>query len=260
MSLEAYPEPSFVVCGAGTGGTSATLGRYVRYKGMHTSIVCADPENSVFLDYFVSGDAALTTTQPGRIEGIGRNRVEKSFLRGCVDAMVRVPDAFSMGAVLFLEEFLGRRVGSSTGTNFCAALTMALHMVADGVEGSIVAILCDGGERYAGTVYNREWRREKGLDEAVMRAKAAITNLCCSACTAPEEEGGEGKAGSGGGAGSGVGGGAGSGAAASAGAGGSAGGKGCGWCPSPGELVLSSSSLARAAHDWPCSVVLKKDE
>lgn len=132
MSKEQYSEPTFVVCGAGTGGTSATLGRYVRYKGLSTSIVVADPDNSVFTPYFTTGDRSLTCTTPGKIEGIGRGRVEASFIRTCVDAMVHVPDTYSMGAVLFLEGFLGRRVGSSTGTIFCAALTMALHMVADG--------------------------------------------------------------------------------------------------------------------------------
>lgn len=91
----------------------------------------------MFTSYYESGNRALTCTTPGKIEGIGRGRVEASFIRTCVDGMVQVPDPHSMGAVLFLEEFLGRRVGSSTGTIFCAALTMALHMVADGKAVSI---------------------------------------------------------------------------------------------------------------------------
>ena len=174
MAREAHPEPTYVVCGAGTGGTSATLGRYVRYKGLRTCVVVADPDNSVFSSYYESGDATLTTAGPGRIEGIGRTHVERSFIRGAVDAMVRVPDAFSMGAVLFLEDFLGRRVGASTGTIFCGALTMALHMAADGCAGSIVAILCDGGERYAGTVFSPQWREQQGLEGAVQAAKARV--------------------------------------------------------------------------------------
>lgn len=32
MSLEAYPVPKYVVVSAGTGGTSATIGRYIRYN------------------------------------------------------------------------------------------------------------------------------------------------------------------------------------------------------------------------------------
>ncbi len=32
MAKEEHPAPEWIVCGAGTGGTSATLGRYTRYK------------------------------------------------------------------------------------------------------------------------------------------------------------------------------------------------------------------------------------
>ena len=179
MARETHAEPTYVVCGAGTGGTSATLGRYVRYKGLRTCIVVADPDNSVFYDYFCTGDASLHNATPSLIEGIGRGRVEKSFIRTSVDAMVHVPDSFSIGAVLFLEDFLGRRVGASTGTIFCAALTMALHMVAEGIEGSLVAILCDSGDRYLNTIYCPVWRVAKGLDESAMVAKKHIAALCC---------------------------------------------------------------------------------
>ena len=32
MALERHPVPAWIVVGAGTGGTSATIGRYVRYR------------------------------------------------------------------------------------------------------------------------------------------------------------------------------------------------------------------------------------
>jgi cysteine synthase A len=227
MAREAHPEPAFVCCGAGTGGTSATLGRYVRYKGLRSCVVVADPENSVFFDYFQSGDAAARSATPSIIEGIGRTHVERSFIRTSVDAMVRVPDAMSIGAVLFLEDFLGRRVGASTGTIFCAALTMALHMAADGRAGSIAAILCDSGDRYSGTVYSAAWREARGMEAAVAAARARVAALCCPR-------------------GSGGGGGGGGGAAE----GGSSGGAPCGYCP-PDVIV--------AAADWPCKAVTRPD-
>ena len=176
MSLEPHPIPAYIVCGAGTGGTSATLGRFVRYRGVPTSIVVADPERSAFFEYFRTGDAGVLTCGegPGRIEGIGRPQVEPSFVRTAVDAMIRVPDAFSVGAMLYLERILGRRVGGSTGTIFCATLTLAEHMRATGATGSIVGILCDGGERYADTLYSQSWRVEKGLGDAAASATAAV--------------------------------------------------------------------------------------
>ncbi len=54
---------------------------------------------------------------PSRIEGIGRPRVEPSFLSGVVDRMVAVPDAASIAAARHVSAVLGRRVGPSTGTN-----------------------------------------------------------------------------------------------------------------------------------------------
>ncbi|SAL83194.1 hypothetical protein AWB74_06522 [Caballeronia arvi] len=46
--------PTWLVSSGGTGGTIATLGRYVAYRGHQTRVLCADPENSVFFDYFRS--------------------------------------------------------------------------------------------------------------------------------------------------------------------------------------------------------------
>ena len=39
-------------------------------------------------------------------------------------------------------------------------------MVAAGESGSVVAILCDGGERYAGSYYNEAWLHAQGYDLA----------------------------------------------------------------------------------------------
>ena len=164
MRREPHPEPAFIVCGSGTGGTSATLGRYVRYRGLETRIVVADPERSVTFDHFVSGETSLRIAEGTRIEGIGRPRVEKSFLRSVVDGMVRVPDVCSLAALDYLETALGRRVGGSTGTLFFGALPLIQRMAERGERGSVVVLLCDGGDRYGRTYYSGEWRRVQGLD------------------------------------------------------------------------------------------------
>jgi cysteine synthase len=46
MALEPHPVPSWIICGAGTGGTSATIGRYIRYRCHETRLAVVDPENS----------------------------------------------------------------------------------------------------------------------------------------------------------------------------------------------------------------------
>jgi cysteine synthase A len=135
----------------------------VRYRRHATRVLCADAERSVFFDYYRSGDASLTLDCGSRIEGIGRPRVEASFLPSVIDAMCKVPDALSLAAMHYLTQRLGRRVGGSSGTNLIGALLVAQRMVAAGESGSLVAILCDGGERYATTYYDESWLQAQGF-------------------------------------------------------------------------------------------------
>jgi cysteine synthase A len=163
MAREPHPVPAWIVCSAGTGGTLATIGRYVRYCRHATRVCGADAERSVFFDSYVTGDRSLTTAQGSRIEGIGRPRVEASFLPGVIDAMVKLPDVWSLAAMRALGDWLGRPVGPSTGTNLLAALACARQMRAAGEQGAVVTLLCDGGERYRHTVQDPAWLAGCGL-------------------------------------------------------------------------------------------------
>jgi cysteine synthase A len=176
MAREPHPIPAWLVCSAGTGGTLATLGRYVRY-GRHATQVCGgDAEHSVFFEHYLTRNPALTLDCGSRIEGIGRPRVEASFLPEVVDAMVKLPDAASIAAMQWLSERLGRRVGPSTGTNLLAALACARAMRARGEAGSLVTLLCDSGERYADSYHDAVWLRARQLHEPALatRVRAAL--------------------------------------------------------------------------------------
>jgi cysteine synthase A len=164
LALEHHPIPTWIVVGAGTGGTSATIGRYVRYQRHDTSVAVVDPENSAFFPAFESGDGDFATGRPSRIEGIGRPRVEPSFVLGVVDRMIAVPDAASIAAMRFCSRVMGRLVGGSTGTNLWGSLRLAAEMRRTGVRGSIVTLLCDGGERYSETYYDDDWLKRNGID------------------------------------------------------------------------------------------------
>ncbi|QFH70369.1 PLP-dependent cysteine synthase family protein [Enterobacter sp. E76] len=157
MASEPYPVPDYVVMSAGTGGTSATIGRYLRYQGHPTQLMVVDPQNSVFFDYWQSRHAALKSPVGSKIEGIGRPRVEPSFIPAVIDDMLRVPDAASVATSHWLETVLGRKVGASTGTNVWGALQLAAKMRDEGRKGAIVTLLCDSGERYLETYYNPQW-------------------------------------------------------------------------------------------------------
>ncbi len=163
MRHETHPCPSWIVASAGTGGTLATIGRYVHYCRHATRVCGVDAERSVFFDHYQSGDSSLTLAQGSRIEGIGRPRVEASFVPGVLDAMVKVPDVWSLGAMHALSSRLGRRVGGSTGTNLIAALACARQMVLAGHTGSIVTLLCDDGERYRHSYFDDSWLAAQGL-------------------------------------------------------------------------------------------------
>src|SRR5690625_3205963 len=165
MAREAHPVPAWVVAAAGTGGTSATFGRYLRYRGLPTRLCVPDPEGSVFFDAWREDDAGAVSAGSA-IEGIGRPQVEPSFIAGVVDRMVQVPDSASIAAMTFAREVLGRTVGPSTGTNLWAALELAWEMHAAGERGSIVTVLCDGGERYQHTYYDDAWVAAQGWNPA----------------------------------------------------------------------------------------------
>lgn len=157
MERERFPVPRAVVMGAGTGGTSATLGRYILYRGLPTDLVVVDPESSVFFDSFNKRDATLKRTCSSRIEGIGRPQVEASFQPDVISRMIKVPDAASIATILWLERLTGRRAGASTGTNVWGVLKLAKEMADKGQEGSIVTLMCDSGQRYLDTYYDPSW-------------------------------------------------------------------------------------------------------
>jgi cysteine synthase A len=165
LALERFPIPSWIVVGAGTGGTSATIGRYLRYRRHPTRLAVVDPEHSAFFAAWRDDDDTVEG-RPSRIEGIGRPRVEPSFVPGVVDRMIAVPDAASIATARAVETILGRRVGPSTGTNLWGALRIARQLDVAGETGSVVTLLCDSGDRYADTYYDDAWLAAQGIDIA----------------------------------------------------------------------------------------------
>jgi cysteine synthase A len=168
MCEEAHPIPEWIVVGAGTGGTSATLGRFIRYRRHATRLCVVDPENSAFFPSYAAGNPDVVTGMSSRIEGIGRPRVEPSFLPDVVDRMVVVPDAASCAAARHVSRVLGRRVGPSTGTNVWGAFGLLAEMIEDKRSGSVVTLLADSGDRYADTYFCDEWLTSHGLDSPAL--------------------------------------------------------------------------------------------
>lgn len=166
MRGERHPVPHWVVAGAGTGGTSTTIGRYIRLRPelAATRLCVVDPEGSAFFRSYASGDRGATGCVSRVVEGIGRDRVEPSFNPALVDHMISVTDAGSVAGAQWVAERTGRRFGPSTGTNIIGTLLIAQSMVRRGEAGSIVTLGCDDGARYDSTIYDKNWLAEVGIE------------------------------------------------------------------------------------------------
>ncbi|MBA8957303.1 PLP-dependent cysteine synthase family protein [Actinomadura namibiensis] len=158
--------PAWLVVGAGTGATSASLGRHIRSHGLPTRLAVVDPENSAYFPGWVTGAHDYATGMPSRIEGIGRPRMEPGFLPSLVDLMVTVPDAASVAAARAFRAATGCPVGGSTGTNLWGALHLVAAMRERGERGTVVSLVCDAGDRPLRTVHSDGWARDKDLDPA----------------------------------------------------------------------------------------------
>ncbi|WP_017594323.1 L-cysteine desulfhydrase Cds1 [Nocardiopsis potens] len=186
LAMERHPIPEWIVVGAGTGGTSATIGRYLRYRRHHTRLAVVDPENSAFFPGWVTGARDYATGMPSRIEGIGRPRIEPSFVPDVIDLMLPVPDAASIAAMRHLESVTGLCAGGSTGTNLWGVWRLIARMLADGTRGSVVTLICDGGDRYRHSYYDDAWVAAQGMDTAPYTA--ALERFLASGEWSPPEK------------------------------------------------------------------------
>src|SRR5690606_40280020 len=122
--------------------------------------------NSAFYGGYETGDAGYQTGMPSRIEGIGRPRVEPSFVGQVVDRMIEVPDAASIAAMRYGSRVLGRRIGGSTGTNLWGVFHLIGELLERGRSGSVVTVLSDGGDRSASTYYADARAAAQGWERA----------------------------------------------------------------------------------------------
>ena len=105
MADEEHPVPAWIVVGAGTGGTSATVGRYIRYRRLRTRLCLSDPEASVFHRHMKDRSICTVSGASSLIEGIGPPRCEPSFVPELIDRAYAVSDsATSLPRVSFRVE------------------------------------------------------------------------------------------------------------------------------------------------------------
>lgn len=153
------------VCGCGTGGTMAGVGRVLKEADRAVRLVVADPPGSGLFNKITRGVMYTSEEAEGKrlrnpfdtiTEGVGINRLTANFetIVGAVDDAVRVSDAESVEMSRFLLREEGLFVGSSSAVNVCGAAKVAQRL---GPGHVVVTILCDGGARHLSKFWSAEY-------------------------------------------------------------------------------------------------------
>ncbi|CAE8626501.1 unnamed protein product, partial [Polarella glacialis] len=166
------------VMSAGTGGTLAGVGRFLKEQSADTKVCLADVQGSALYSKVASGVLYAPEQEEKSIrrhradtiaEGIGNDRLTANLAMGLqehngghlgIDAAVRVSDQEALQMAHHLLAHEGLFLGSSAAVNCAAAVKMARKLT----PGSVVAtILCDSGQRQLTKFYNEAAWAEYGL-------------------------------------------------------------------------------------------------
>ena len=136
------------IAGIGTGGTISGVGQVLKERKPGIQIIGVEPAESPILN----GGAPA----PHKIQGIGSNFIPPILDRTAYTEIfdVNLEQALVMGRRLAAEE--GILSGISTGAIFHAAVEVAKRP--ENAGKTIVAIVCDFGERYISTMLWENFR------------------------------------------------------------------------------------------------------
>ncbi|KAF9497988.1 PALP-domain-containing protein [Pleurotus eryngii] len=155
------------VSGAGTGGTIAGVGQYLKSMNEDVIVALADPEGSGLYNkvkYGVMFDRKEAEGTKRRhqvdtvVEGIGINRLTNNIELALpiIDDAFRITDAEAVSMSRYLVHNDGLLLGSSSACNLVACVKLVRQMGwKDGQK--IVTILCDSGTRHYSKFWNDEY-------------------------------------------------------------------------------------------------------
>jgi len=148
----------YLVAGIGTGGTFSGTAKFLKEKDLKIKAVAADPEGSIFYEYFKTGK--LIEPRQYKVEGIGQDHLVNAMDFSLVDDIIQVDDkeSFLMARRLAKEE--GIFAGGSSGSAVSAAIKLAETI---DEEKNIVVILPDSGFKYLSKIFNDSWMKENGF-------------------------------------------------------------------------------------------------
>jgi cysteine synthase A len=116
--MEDLPSPDWFVAGASSGGTAASITRYLRKwadldgRNCPARLVVVDPEDSMLFDWYLTGNDTLSIPTGSFIEGIGSSGPVVfgntfSLLREDIAQMIKVPDSASLAGMQLVTELVG---------------------------------------------------------------------------------------------------------------------------------------------------------
>ncbi|MBW0487058.1 hypothetical protein O181_026773 [Austropuccinia psidii MF-1] len=176
------------ISGAGTGGTIAGVGNFLKSHNSKIKLVLADPPGSGLFNKVKQGVMFSETEIEGKrrrhqmdtvVEGIGSNRLTDNIasIIYAIDDAISVTDEEAIKMSRFILEREGLFIGSSSAVNLVAAYKFAKCSKFNGQSGShtqlksIVTILCDSGQRHLSKFWSDVYLRENGFLSSFDEAK-----------------------------------------------------------------------------------------
>ncbi|KAK4054363.1 Cysteine synthase 2 [Microbotryomycetes sp. JL221] len=163
--LQTRGEVNAFVSGAGTGGTIAGVGRYLKKQNPDIEIVLSDPQGSGLFHKKQKENEGDIKSTPQVVEGIGLNRLTRNFSQALpfIDDAFRVTDEEAVAMSRHLAREDGLFLGSSSAVNLVACVRLAQKW-GDAAKGkTIVTILCDSGSRHYSRFWNDGYLEANGI-------------------------------------------------------------------------------------------------
>lgn len=140
--------PDYLFCATSTCGTLRGCAEYAREQDLHTTIVAVDAVGSV-----IFGSPARRRLVPGH----GAARRPELYQPDLAAACVHVEDSDCVAGCRRLLQSESILAGGSSGA-IISAVERSLPQLPPAA--TVVAVLCDRGERYLDTIYNDAWVRQ----------------------------------------------------------------------------------------------------
>ncbi|CAK5265405.1 unnamed protein product [Mycena citricolor] len=161
------------VSGAGTGGTIAGVGRFLKSMDADVVVCLADPEGSGLYNKVKYGVLFDQREKEGTrrrhqvdtvVEGIGLNRLTQNLNLALpvIDDAFRVTDAEAVAMARYVMRHDGIFIGSSSACNLVASVRLAQKMGWSNGE-RITTVLCDSGSRHYSKFWNDEYLKNADI-------------------------------------------------------------------------------------------------